>query len=567
MYDPKRKKITNQTFPLVIKKPSVMKTVSGLFAMSLICINIPGHAAEYDDKGANPQTPLQTGLQAPLPAPAVKTTSRSRPLFTSPKLSDLKSFKISEPLTIEGAVALSLSLNRSLALAGEALQKAQGRTQETKAAFHPTLGGSFNYTRLDAGQSANFGGQTVSLVNADQPVLGFQATLPLDISGLLKAATEQAQFQEIAARIEINRVRNQIVLDVKSAFYDVLRAQALVAVASETLQNSLDRQDDSQIKFNAGTVARFDVIRAETDVFSARQQLIQTRSSVSSTIAALNNAIGININTPLSVSSVGAVETPPLISENAANMRTAVAARSDENEKPPVVAYDSLNLGMEYDAVLKESLATRPDIMEADVSIAAASKGIVLALRSQLPTFGISLSGSYSPNAAGFSPKTTNASLLLSLSVPIFDGGVAKARVQQAVADVATAVTNRRQAEDLVFLEVRQVYLNLLQARDRISVANQALIQAKEGFRLARVRYNAGVSSQAGISPLLEVSDAQAALTQAESSQVSALYDYNNARARLDKAVGRYAFVNNGPGYPAPPSAKVLGKSNFGARK
>ncbi len=510
-----------------------------------------------DVVGAQPAVP--TGLQAPLPALAAQLPNPNKPLISSPRLSDLNGFKVTGPLTIDNAVALAIALNRSLALAGEALLRAQGRTSETKAAFNPTLAGTFQYTRLDSGQSASFGGQTFSLVNVDQPILGIQATLPLDISGLLRVATQQAQFQEVAARIEINRVRNQLVLDVKSAFYDVLRAQALVAVATETLQNSQDRLVDAQKKFDAGTVAKFDVIRAETDVYSARQQLIEARSNVSSTIAALNSAIGININTPLQVTSAGAVETPPLAPEQPADTHNQTSA--------PAVTFDSLNLGPDYDSVLRESLSTRPDILEADANIAAAAKGIVIARRSSLPSLGLSIGGNYAPNVAGFSPKTTSGSLVLSLAVPIFDGGISRARVEQARADVSTAQTNRRQAEDLVSLEVRQVYLNLLQSRDRISVANQALVQAREGFRLARVRYNAGVSSQAGISPLLEVSDAQAALTQAESNQVSALYDYNNARARLDKAVGRYAFVNNGPGFSAPPSARTLGKSDIGVRK
>jgi outer membrane protein TolC len=115
---------------------------------------------------------------------------------------------------------------------------------------------------------------------------------------------------------------------------------------------------------------------------------------------------------------------------------------------------------------------------------------------------------------------------------------------------------------DAVLLEVRQGYLNLLQARDRVAVANRALAQATEAYRLARVRFEAGVSQAQGVSPLLELSDAQNALTQAEDNQVNALYDYNNFRSRLDKAIGRYAFVANGPGFTAPPSAKTLDKTH-----
>jgi outer membrane protein TolC len=102
----------------------------------------------------------------------------------------------------------------------------------------------------------------------------------------------------------------------------------------------------------------------------------------------------------------------------------------------------------------------------------------------------------------------------------------------------------------------------LVEARDQIVVARQALDQARAAFDLARIRYNTGVSSQAGISPLLEVSDAQAALTLAEQNQVNALYDYNAARVQLDRSAGRLAYVQNGPGFTEAPKPSSVGGSD-----
>ena len=101
--------------------------------------------------------------------------------------------------------------------------------------------------------------------------------------------------------------------------------------------------------------------------------------------------------------------------------------------------------------------------------------------------------------------------------------------------------------------------MNLIEARDQVAVANQGLNQARDAYQLARTRYAAGVSTHAGISPLLELSDAQASLTLAESNQVNAVYDYNTARAQLDRSIGRFAFVMNGPGYSTVPPLKVVG--------
>jgi outer membrane protein len=540
---------------------------------------------------ALPQTPPPTGQQAPVPPPAAPSPRPDNPQLVSPGLNQVAGRLPTQPLTINEAVAIALSVNKSLALAEESLLKAQGRTSETRAAFNPTLGTNLSYTQLNQGTSATFSGQTFTLVNPSQREITVQATLPLDISGLLRVATQQAQFQEIAARLDINRTRNQVVLDVKSAFYDVLRAQALVKVAEENLQNSIDQFTDAEKNFRAGTVARLDVIRAQTSVANSQQQLIQARNNVNLAIATLNNTIGIDVNTPLQVTEQDAVETPPDVAPPSvpaitpegpvpapggtpgapppagAIPNTTPPAPNAAQMPSPVGTFNSLVLGPDYDAALREALQTRPEILQADTNIAAARKGILLAQRSQLPTLGVSWNLTYAPDVAGFGAQQTTWAAVAQLSVPLYEGGVARARVRQARADVATAETNRRISLDQVTLEVRQAYLNLVQARDRVAVANQALAEARESFRLARVRYNAGVSEQSGISPLLEVSDAQAALTQAENNQVSALYDYNNARAQLDKAVGRYSYVHNGPGYATPPSPKKTGVSGMGATR
>lgn len=528
-----------------------------------------------------PKTPPPTTPQSSLPTPIQKTGKADKPLLRSPTLQNLAAVLAQRPLRIEEAVAISLSTNRNLALAGAALLRAEGRTGEQRTAFLPTVSTTFQYQRLNQGNTGNIGGVPITFVNEQQRSIGINATLPLDITGLIRAAVDLAKYQEIASRLDVNRVRNETVINVKTAFYDVLRAQAQVAVQTDNLQNSLARLDDAQKKFIAGTVARFDVIRAQTDVLTGQQQLIQARTNVSNSIATLNSTIGIDIDTPLRVTSEGAVENPPGVAPptdlSQAPPGTFLPPKpaKDPNQVDPLrdpttriesATFDSLELGPDYRAVLKEALLTRAEILQSDANLSASRKGILIARRSVLPTLALSYAFNYTPDAAGFVPQTQNGAAIAAFSIPLFDAGVARERVKQARADVATAEINRRTSIDQITLDVRQAYLNLLQGRDRVAVTNQALVQAREAFRLARVRYDAGVASQAGVSPLLEVSDAQNALTLAESNQVNALYDYNNSRARLDRAVGRYAYTTEGYGYTAPPPAKLTGTPNIAAQ-
>jgi len=540
-----------------------------------------------------PQGPPPTGLQAPLPDPALPVPSGKEPLKDSPNQEALAKFLQGRSVTINDAVAIALAVNRPLAVAVSGLYRAQGRTEEARAALNPTFGISANVVEYDAANVAHFGTTSLTITNAFNATFEPRATLPIDLFGSLRAAVSQSQFQEVAAKIEINRVRNQAVLDVKSAFYNVLRAQAQAAVAQDGLANALARLNSAQKNYAAGTSPRFDVITAQRDVADAQQALIQAKSQVSLALALLKSNMGVSIRTPLKITDAGAVETPPGTTPPTVPSTTSptppklgpdspapnaplrdtpdpqkaqpigpdLARPTDPTGKPladtPLTGEveDPINLGPDFDRINEEALRTRPEILQADANIAAARKGIQIARRSSQPTVSASLGYDYTPTAAGFS-RINQAEVGLNVNVPIFDGGLARARVHEAEGDIAAAETSRRQAVDQIQVEVQQAYLTLLQARDRVAVANVGLAQAREASRLAQVRYNAGVSQAVGVSPILELSTAQTSLTQAQSNLVNALYDYNTARAQVDRAVGRYSYAKTAPGYTAPPTIK-----------
>ena len=608
-----------------------------------------------------PQGSPPTGLQRPLPNPAQPLPKADRPLRVSPDLAAVTTFLQSRPITIDEAVSVALYTNRAFANAVTALQRAQGRLGQTRASLNPTLGVNANITEFDAPTTADFGSlggssgsapPPITIVPQFNPVITTAATLPLDLFGTIRAAASQAQFNEVAARIDINRVRNQLAYDVKNAFYNALRAQAQVGVATDTLNNALARLEDANRTYLAGTSPRFDTISAQRDVADAQRALIDAQAQVRLALASLKNTIGIAQTTRLRITREGAVEdppgvapptvppigpdgrpisptgnnpanpanpaspggNPPLIAPKTANIdgaggndatvplranalagdaaqnpkskvqngkgippedmppmpappldRTLAAPRSPSGRIQPltppsvdIAEDDALELGPEFTSLLDEAQKTRPEILESEAQISAAQRGIQYARRSQLPSLSLELSYTYTPNATGFTRENQGAATL-GVSIPIFDGGLARERVREARADVATAETNRRQAVDQVQLEVQQAYIALVQSRNRVAVANVGLSQAREAYRLARVRYAAGVSIQPTVSPQIELSNAQTSLAQAQTNQVNAVYDYNASRAQLDRAVGRYSYTPNSPGYAAPPPSKTLG--------
>src|SRR5690242_5841786 len=134
-------------------------------------------------------------------------------------------------ITIQDAVSTGLANSRTLRIAAEAVNRASGRVEENRAGYMPQVSSNLTFTHLDQGSTvtfpdANGNPQIIPIVKQDQKSVGVTATLPVDISGQIRAAVQMTQFQEIAARLDFNRDRNQLVLDIKNAYYDVLRAKA-----------------------------------------------------------------------------------------------------------------------------------------------------------------------------------------------------------------------------------------------------------------------------------------------------------------------------------------------------
>lgn len=472
----------------------------------------------------------------------------SMTLPVSPKLKEVAPDIADAVLTIDRAVELALKLSKDLAAARENLAQAQGSTGISRSALGIKTSAGVTATRQNQTQVVNLGDQ--SLVT--QPQYGGQLTatvqVPIDLSGVLKAAVTQAQYQELSAQIDLKRVQNDIVFNVKNAFYGVLRNQSLLEVAQSDLQNAVDRLSDANLRVAAGTVAKYDVISAEADVATAQNALSQRKTNVSIALSALKSTIGLAFDERLKVSTTGAVATPKSASStillpSPTRLVDVVAVKPKEEQKTTIVS-DPLQINeSDFSSLLSEALKNRPEILREEASIAAAKRGIMLARQSLLPTTSLGYSHNYNPNPSGLGGQKQSGQITFSLNLPVTDGGQARARLQSANAQVSLAENNKRIQIDVVTLEVRQTILNIEQSQEQVVATSQAVIRAEEAFNLARLRYSAGVTRQAGVSPLIEFGEAQRSLAQAKADYVNALYDFNIYNTALDRALGKNASL------------------------
>jgi outer membrane protein TolC len=414
-------------------------------------------------------------------------------------------------LTLQDSIRIALQNSRSLRTVLEDERKANARVREAKGAGLPQLDISANYRRLDRVPKARFpsfdpvsGTFTFNEIEI-QPIDSGTGTVSLsqvvDISGVVRTATDAASLFSRIANLDVQRTRNDVVLQVKQAFYDVLRAQELVRVAEESLRNAEVRRKLAQAAVDAGVSPKLDVMRAEAAVAAAQQAVITARNALQLAKSAFNNVLGRRVDEP--------VELLPV------------------DEQVPESA--------DFNQYLQEALAKRPEMIQANLGISLAEKQITAAKRDQLPTVVVRGQWDLNLKTSTFQPREYSFTAIAAVQFKIWDSGQTQGRVEQARADVDKAKITIENVREGIALEVRNAYLGLQEAREKVAVAEKGLQAATESLRVARLRYEAGVSNQ------LELSDAELAYTQAEQNLVNARYDLRVAWARLEKAMGRYA--------------------------
>jgi len=183
----------------------------------------------------------------------------------------------------------------------------------------------------------------------------------------------------------------------------------------------------------------------------------------------------------------------------------------------------------------REALARRPEVLEAQANLSQSVEQIRFQRRARLPQF--SLTGSYTltPDTSGFAAEDHMWQVGVGATLDVFDAGLIRSRVHEAEGARDSAAAALEQVRQTVALDVRTALSTLRQAQVNRQTTAANVQQAREALRIAQVRYRAGVATS------VEVTDAQVALTQAQTNQVNAEYDYLDAQAALARAIGRYA--------------------------
>jgi outer membrane protein TolC len=407
------------------------------------------------------------------------------------------------PLTLEESIRIALEKNLRLHSAIEGITGSKFRQKQTVTSFLPQWTGQYGYTRFSFPNFiGNFGGSAGELGRITSPDvynLSTSINQPLFTGGSNLANYRLERFGVGVSKTDVETAKRDIVLQVREGYFTILRAEKFVDVAKQAVKQFEAQLEVSKAFFEVGINPKNDLLQAEVRLANAKQDLVRAENDLALAASSFNILLRRDINEPLIV--VDILEYKPS------------ALRLEDS--------------------LEEALRQRPEIKNAGLKVDQAKETVKIAKSGFFPT--VTLLGNYSRTSDEYSlPFRSERWTLQALAtLTIFDWGNTAYKVGESKVRVTQEEDSKTQVVEGIILEVKQGYLNLLTAEKNIGVAEKAIEQAEENLRMNEERYKYQVATAT------DVLDAVTLLAQARVNYYSALSDFNIAKARLDRAMGR----------------------------
>ncbi len=401
------------------------------------------------------------------------------------------------PLSLADAVNPALQQNPNILRAQKDLEAARGVVIQTRAIAVPKVRAAGSYGAIQPS-------------DVDHPLVAVPGfTFGTDqswSSRRLVSSVRAARLIQEQSLLNYQTAVADSVLEVQVAYYDVLLAEQQISVEEASVELLERELADSKRRYDAGTVPRFNVLRAEVELANARPRLIRARNNFRIAKNNLSNLLGFNV-------PKDALESIPL-------------TLSGKLEAEP---YD-----IELTHAIALALERRTELASLRKAEALRQEDIITAKAGYKPS--LQAFAGYDAHSSIFTPDLSRDVhgwiTGVQLTWDIFDGLRTKGKVMEASALHAKSIVELDDAGRRIELEVRTGYSKFIEAREVLESQEKVLEEAEEALRLARARSEAGSGTQ------LDVLGAQTALTEARTTQIQALRDYAVARARLERAIG-----------------------------
>lgn len=423
------------------------------------------------------------------------------------------------PLTLQDAIQIGLDNSKSLKISELNVDIAQQKSSEVNASRWANLAFKGGYTRLSAIQPFDltipenafypgFPPQTVSYPLYQNVYNYYNLQLQLQqpiFTGLqLENSAKAAEKTAEASVYDSKADKSNLKVLIAASYWNLYQAFQ----AEQFMQENLDRTNlhykQAQDMLNQGMLTQSDVLSAKVQVSNAQLMLLDAQNNLRLAAVALNNVLGVPLNTVYKITSVP---------------QTGDTTMQDVG------------------SLLQTALGNRSELQSLMVRAQAADAAVAAAWGAYLPQ--IMLVGDFyyqRPNQRIQPPvdafkNSWDAGIMVSL--PIWNWGQTESKVNEARAQRSQAELAEKQAADAVYLDVTQSYLNFEKAKDKIGVAQTAVSDAEESYRISYQKFKVGVVTNT------DLMDAEIALLQAKLNYTQALTGLEVARVNLEKATGQ----------------------------
>jgi len=399
-------------------------------------------------------------------------------------------------LTLADAQRLAVQNNPRFSSAKYTAAAAYQVPNEYKANLAPSVFGNFTGVGADNGSRLAAGGLNNPIVynrvgsglSVGQLITDFGRT-----GNLVGMARLQAQAQDQATET----TRAQILLITSQAYFALLRAQNVLKVANNTVAARQLVADQVAALAQSKLKSNLDVSFANVNLGEAKLLQVQAQNDVKSAQAELATAMGMPNETAFDLA---------------------------EEPMPPALP-DRIN------DLVAQAVQNRPELKDLRLRQSAAERFSKAEHDLYFPSVGVVGTAGFVPAGYDLVPGRYGA-IGLNVTIPIFNGGLFKARETEAQMKAKAAKDDITAEENRVVRDVRVAYLDATTAYDRLGLTQQLLDQAKMGLDLAQSRYDLGLGS------IVELSQAQLNLTSAQIANTTAKYDYQSQRVGVDYQIG-----------------------------
>jgi outer membrane protein len=416
--------------------------------------------------------------------------------FVSPPASA----QTAQTLTLMQAEQVAIQNHPQIQAATALATAAEAQVREVRAAYYPNANGSL--TGAEAVNSDRIGAGILNVpLIIDKYANGFSVNQLVTDFGRTHQLAKSSDLHARAQQENVVTSRADVLLQVDQAYFGVLRGQALLRVAQQTVSaRQLVSNQVTQMAANA-LKSQLDVTFANVDLAQSQLLLIQAQNNLQASYADLTRALGF------------------------ADQRTYNLSEEAQNPPPP----------MDLATLIQQAMMNRPELISQQLEVNSAQSFATAERDLWFPTISVVGAAGLIPFHANVTTTGLNnqyAAAGFNVNIPIFNGHAYGTLRNEAQARALAQEQNLRDLQDRIVRDVNKAWLDANSGYQRLSVVQQLVDQATQALNLAQARYQLGLSS------IVELTQAQLNLTQAQIEQVNATYDYQTQLAALNYQIG-----------------------------